>query len=91
MSALVSATFDNVSAAGGLHTLTESVNFTALSFFGLIGTFHFYTPLLFRSSFPNVFLWAKNDLGRFRDYIDSLYIKKRLLSTFFILFTGRLG
>lgn len=91
MSALVSATLDNVSAARGLHTLTESVDFTALSFLGLIGTFHFYTPYAysFRISAAVCLFQARTTIRLCRDdnYSNLLYIKNRLLSTFFILFS----
>ena len=41
-SALVSSSLKDVFSSGGTHSLTESVNFASLSFFGLISSFHFY-------------------------------------------------
>ena len=53
-STLISAAFQNLSAGGGSHSLTETVYFTSLSFFGLIGSFHFLSPKWFFSfSFDN--------------------------------------
>lgn len=39
-SALVSAAFENASAALGLHSLTETVHLALRAFFGLISSFH---------------------------------------------------
>ena len=41
MTALVAATFKNVSARFALHSFSEPVHFASLSFFGLISLFHF--------------------------------------------------
>lgn len=39
-SALVSAAFDDVSAARRLHAFTEAVNLASLTLFGLVSSFH---------------------------------------------------
>lgn len=44
MTTLVSSSCKRSSAAGCLHSCTESVNFASLSFLGLIGSFHFGSP-----------------------------------------------
>jgi len=46
LSALVSTSFQNFSAGSRCHSLTETVNFALLSFLGLIGSFHNYSPNL---------------------------------------------
>ncbi len=40
LSALSSASFQNLSACGGSHSLTEAVYLALLSFLGLISSFH---------------------------------------------------
>lgn len=46
MTTFVAASFQNVPAALGLHSLSETVYFASLSFFGLICSFHdFFRPL----------------------------------------------
>lgn len=46
MTAFVAASFQNVSAALRLHSLSETVYFASLSFFRLICSFHnFFRPL----------------------------------------------
>jgi len=40
LSALISASFQNLSSCGGSHSLTEAVYFALLSFLGLISSFH---------------------------------------------------
>ncbi len=51
LSTLISAAFQNLSACGGCHSFTETVYFASLSFFGLIGSFHFLSPKWFFSFF----------------------------------------
>ena len=50
LSALVSTSFQNVSAGSRSHSLSETVYFASLSLFGLIRSFHFSSPIL--RSFP---------------------------------------
>ena len=48
MASFLSSSFKNVPAALTLHSLSETVNFTSLSFFGLVCSFHsLYSSLLF--------------------------------------------
>lgn len=43
-SALVSSSFKYLSAGGGGHSLSETVYFASLSFFGLVSPFHMISP-----------------------------------------------
>ena len=47
LSALVSSSFEHLSAAGRRHSLTEAVHLALLSLLGLIRPFHDLSPILF--------------------------------------------
>ena len=71
LSALVSTSLQNVSTCGSCHSLTETVNFTSLSFFRLIGSFHYLFSCFCFFSFLLLILGSK-----FR--LQKLYHEKSL-------------
>ena len=51
LSTLISTTFQNLSASRRSHSLTETVYFASLSFFGLVRSFHTISPTFALSQF----------------------------------------
>ena len=80
LSALVSTSFQHVSACRRCHSLTETVYFASLSFFRLIRSFHdispdfgflpiFYFFCIFKIQFSNIFKFFKQVFCAFVHFI----------------------
>ena len=84
-STLIATTFQHSSSCRGSHSLTETVYFASLSFFGLVSSFHNISPTLLLAIIFFVFFKSFPIITQSQDFRQAI-LRSFPLSFFFFLF-----